>query len=411
MTVCPGGTSQPKAGVPASVVVDQGYMQSLLPQPWSFLYQYLPYMHVLEIGNVGDFCSQDPPTYSLPDPLEFLSFVTGGNLGQALVVRTFFDNLVKSYLWYGLCECSAGSLTPHDSPLSDPGDLPALNPPTLTPPVVIPVCASDASGLHSFGAGTVGRNVDLLGTTGSGGAAVPHTINPSAQYVRVTYHRVAGVGATSAIAFTVRFWPPITPTNTFLPGGGTMESIFTTGPQTKYADWPVPVGATGYTVTMQSQVNDSTDQGEATVGEYCDGKPGETSSPCCPPDPVATGLLSQILQMVTLIQRQAVPFAYVQGSDHTGLEGSGSLSIADLIGVQARVTTIPDSYGREAGEPFTFFDLGVITFGTIDGYRLPIRLEEEFQLLTPPLAGLYTTVGYSLAPGVVVTLTELVREP
>ena len=115
--------------------------------------------------------------------------------------------------------------------------------------------------------------------------------------------------------------------------------------------------------------------------------------------------------MVTLIQRQAAPFGYVYGANHTALSGQGSISVADLIGVSVDVTTIPVGTSVEGGTPNQYFDLGYVTLGTTDGYSTSRRIDHDGTLFLPAAAGVFTTIGYTLGAGVVADIRELVREP
>jgi hypothetical protein len=145
---------------------------------------------------------------------------------------------------------------------------------------------------------------------------------------------------------------------------------------------------------------------------FCDGQaPGGTQPACCPPDPIVQAQLDQILSLITLIQRQAVPFAYVASTAHAGLSGAGTIAIQGLIGVKVDVTTLPSAIGREGTSPTEYFDMGFLTFGTADGYPQAFRLERSPQIQLPSRCSAFTSLAYDLAPGVVVTITELVREP
>lgn len=115
--------------------------------------------------------------------------------------------------------------------------------------------------------------------------------------------------------------------------------------------------------------------------------------------------------MVTLIQRQSVPFAYVPSTAHAGLSGAGTLSISGLLGVKIAVTTLPGAIGRKSTTPEEIFDAGFITFGTPDGYPSSYRLEHHPQLILPARCSAFTQLAYDLHPGVVITITELLREP
>jgi hypothetical protein len=121
--------------------------------------------------------------------------------------------------------------------------------------------------------------------------------------------------------------------------------------------------------------------------------------------------LDVIQQLLTLIQRQAVPFAYVSKTVHSGLSGAGSISVQGLLGVKLECTTIPSSLGVAGTSPAEHFDLGWITWGTADGYPQSVRIEHSPQLSLPARASAFTSIAYDLHPGVVATITELQREP
>jgi len=146
------------------------------------------------------------------------------------------------------------------------------------------------------------------------------------------------------------------------------------------------------------------------MDNYCNGSPFVTG-PCCPPDNATQASLDAILNLVTLIQRQVSPFGYVYGANHTGLSGHGSFAVSDLLGVSVDVTTLPASYCQATGTPTELFGLGFVTLGTADGYETSHRIDHDGSLVLPYAAGAFTLVGYSLSPGVVVSIRELTREP
>jgi len=113
---------------------------------------------------------------------------------------------------------------------------------------------------------------------------------------------------------------------------------------------------------------------------------------------------------VELIQRQGVPFGYVTGAVHAGLTGDGSFDVADILGLAVNCTTIPGYLGLEAGTPDEHLFLGRLNLGTLDGWTPRQLLVDQPQLLLG-VSGAVTVVGYSLAGGVVATITELRREP
>lgn len=120
--------------------------------------------------------------------------------------------------------------------------------------------------------------------------------------------------------------------------------------------------------------------------------------------------ISRIDNITTLIQRQEVPFAYIDSTAHSGLSGDGELAVQGLIGVSVAFTTVPGNLGLESGTPQANLFLGRINFGTAEGWERREVLTANPQLILP-ISGAFTRVGYSLTPGVVATITELVREP
>jgi len=115
--------------------------------------------------------------------------------------------------------------------------------------------------------------------------------------------------------------------------------------------------------------------------------------------------------MVTLIQRQAAPFSYINGASHSGLSGQGHIDVQGLIGVSVNLTTTPGRIGSVDGDPDTLFDVGWINLGTGDGSGRRLFVSSDPWVYFPNSAALITRVGYTFQPDVVATITELIREP
>ncbi len=148
-----------------------------------------------------------------------------------------------------------------------------------------------------------------------------------------------------------------------------------------------------------------------TFDFYCGGSlPTVAETPCCPPDQIATGLLYQILNLVTLQQRQTNAFAYIAGSSHAGLTGSGTIAVQGILGALLNVSGL-SHYSSDDGEPVTYFRVGDIRFGTDDGYTERVYVDTDSQVIFPASSGVYTVIAYNLEPEVTMTLTELIREP
>ena len=125
----------------------------------------------------------------------------------------------------------------------------------------------------------------------------------------------------------------------------------------------------------------------------------------------ASATLEQLRELVTLIQRQEVPFGFLDGTVHTGLTASGLLTVSGLLGIRVDLTTIPAHIGRIDGQPTVYFDVGYIALGTATGFQRREIIRHDPQYVFSGEAGLYTRVAYTFPPGVVATITELLREP
>lgn len=113
---------------------------------------------------------------------------------------------------------------------------------------------------------------------------------------------------------------------------------------------------------------------------------------------------------VQLIQRQKVPFAYVPGTVHSGLTGAGEFAVSGILGLSVTATTVPLRFVPSPGDPTTYYRLGWVNTGTVDGWQVARELRHNPELIFD-LDGSVTRIGYDLADDVVATIAELVREP
>jgi hypothetical protein len=122
--------------------------------------------------------------------------------------------------------------------------------------------------------------------------------------------------------------------------------------------------------------------------------------------------LTQQKTLITLIQRQAVPFAWITGTVHSGLTGSGSFTVQGILGLRVTYTTVPSYWGISSDNPNRYIPApGSIAFaftagGSEDTHWINVVDQVVLQLgdATP------TLVRYHFKPGVTATITELVRE-
>jgi hypothetical protein len=119
---------------------------------------------------------------------------------------------------------------------------------------------------------------------------------------------------------------------------------------------------------------------------------------------------ASMASLVTLIQRQSVPFAYVPGTLHSGLSGSGTITITDCLGLSVNATSIPTWLSATMAPVNSYYRLGEISLGTSDGWIRRMVVTHDPHLFLDLDADL-TTVGYLFEPGVVANIQELVREP
>lgn len=118
----------------------------------------------------------------------------------------------------------------------------------------------------------------------------------------------------------------------------------------------------------------------------------------------------QLTGMVTLIQRQGVPFGYVTGTVHGPLSGQGEFTVADILGLSIDATVIPLANPPTGGDPQTYRSLGKISVGTTDGWERTYWVTHDPYLILP-ISGAVTKVGWTFPSGVIAYVTELLREP
>ena len=340
-----------------------------------------------------------------------LAIAVLGNANPDPVPMQKLGQLIERGIWNIVCECTSGSTPVPTVPSGPPSGTPAINPsPIIVAPTVqtcmhvgltnVAVPASSSVQWQWNSGAFLNTNVATPIPTGATWcAATVQAFDGGSVHGRylwsVSYRNAAGANiGGGALGGTIKS-----------PSSGGTDQTSATQATT------IPAGAAYVLANFEPFTDNCTDTCTLVFDITCNGQPGQAVQPCCPPDPTAAGKLDSILRAVTLIQRQSVPFAYVASTAHSGLSGTGSIAVQGLIGVAVDVTTIPVALGVSAGTPLEYFDLGYVTFGTADGYQHSVRIEHPAQLVIPPFAGVFTSLAYTLHSGVVVTLTELVREP
>jgi hypothetical protein len=122
-------------------------------------------------------------------------------------------------------------------------------------------------------------------------------------------------------------------------------------------------------------------------------------------------LLKQNTELVTLLQRYNLPFAYVRGSAHTQLSGTGTISLpTGLLGLELLATKTTDGRGTSPGTPTYFFDLGWVSVLDPADFIAEKRVTRDRQLWTPPGMQLAKRIGYNLQPGTLLDVVEILAE-
>jgi len=347
--------------------------------------------------NLPTFCAADPPILTVPTAADILGWFNPLNPQGAAQLRDVMGRLVSYFLWYDLCQCSAGPALVPPAPVAEPAGQ-QTNPPALTGNPAVANCGVSNNNVPNSAASITVVAYDATGFIGQ-------KMNFNATQLEViAITSFSGIGAAPSWTWSIVFFDAngqqiTSVAQPFMPNGATKDQILV-----------IPVGTRQIDLFLNPS---NTTAGGHFVFQavlWCGVNPGATQQPCCPPDTVAQQIQTQILQMVTLIQRQLVPFAYVASTVHAGLANQGSFAIADRIGVAVNLTTIPASYGEIVAEPTYHVDMGWLSILTADGFIEEVRITRQTQVWMPRLFGEAVLLGYSLNPGVVATLTELVRE-
>lgn len=459
--LCGGGTSSPIPGSPVAVQLAAVAVDALLTDagmPW--LIPLLTFFE-LPVLDVPTLCATDPPalpTFTADDALVLVRpwDASSANIGT---VTAKIAALVQHLGWYAFCRCDVGSPTPLPNPATPaPTGLPTLVGGTAG--FNIQMRAADCKVLDLHGGGSVltpPTGWDSVGFNDSGWStpvAVPFdfTVNttgllgnfginpncianpPNSEPYLAPWH-TPPVGNEQ---FLVR-WRFQLPTFDYTRMCASPYAIDALGGFSGWSSGSITInGHSAFGVFSGSNyvghmsdfvtganvvafwVNNGNTGGATTWGTGSGigyalttaGGLGSAANPgCCPPDPSIMQLLRSILESTTLVQRQAAPFGYVPGVVHSGLTGTGQISVSDLIGALVTVTASGPVTGEEAGTPVTLFEAGWFNWGNADGFSERIRLSGDTQVSLPAAAGQYTRIGYTLPVGMTIQITELNREP
>lgn len=399
-----GGTSSPKSGQADLVIWGAGSIASMLNNRGRFWASIVaPFLGVMSF-NLPTFCAGDPPPIPTISALEVAELLALSGVLASDATKKKFDDMVRNAVWYLLCQCDAGA-----QPVA-----PALP----NAPVGLP----DTSRLYN-GSGT---NLPCLVTFNNADHSTNLALykmldNPDQNGDSTLIHWPTGAkDIRTHASLTLHGANHASTWRTVIRWYGASGQVDTQSGAFHAVDGSVytddfataAVGVIYASVELSTNaVGTATDLAFVQAEVFCGGPPGSPQVPCCPADQFQTAMMQKILDYVTLLQRQLAPFAHVLGATHAALSGQGTLGVNGLLGVKLELTTIPASYGVEVGSPDFHFDVGWLSVMTPDGLIDERRISAQTTQWMPRLMSDATVVGYSLSPGVVGTLTELVREP
>ncbi len=409
--LCGGGPSGSKDPTVHNLVYSAAPLAALFGLfGWGYLGDATALLGALAY-DLDTFCQSDPPaqpTFTSAEASAVLAVTPGSNLTSAL---SKLSDLAANLVWNQFCHCTLASTPSPPAAQPQPSGLVVVqangpcysvqgNPQNVTtqnPSETImlgPASGTQFSGLSGI------PIADLI--------PIPSGVTGVRLVLNATSLTGTQSGGTSGVSFAVDGYNSSrTLIVNFGAVGGNVAGTYSND---VFASW---AGVTYFNAFAQVGGGITAATFSASVEFYCNGAtPNGPAAQCCPTDSSVLGLLNEIYSQVNLIQRQAVPFAYLLGSLHPNLSGADSEPLsAACIGVLIRVVNKPLNHGTLLGQPPYETELGWINWASPDGAIQREWINYDRQLSFPPVAGLFTTLDYSLMPGVTINVTEIVREP
>lgn len=419
--ICGGGTSGPKSGVAETLIFTTGALASLLNNKggaWAIL--AAPLLGVLTYSAI-DFCGTDPPATTSLTTEEYTALLQLSPWDTVQSAIGKLASIVSSAIWYEFCECKTQATPAFPTSVLQPPTGVVTSIPSSGPCMVItkrisPEVIASGSAAWTTAAYHTFDFFPLLpvhavaaeGTTPAHNTATFPTTAPwaywglSAQLVDPSTIGIGQVHAQTTTRDASGFF--VNQRSVNLTSAAPVA-------QTNPLYLPPQPSAEPYFDLRVTQWNNSTPQLiDLTVTVWCQGTgPSVSQAPCT--DPALLAMVGQVMQLCTLIQRQAAPFAYVNGSVYSGLTGQGTLALQGVLGASIDLTAVPEFVGVESGSPNVLFDAGWINWEANGAVTNREFLRATPHLSLPRLPGLYQQLRYSFSPGVVATVTELLREP
>lgn len=380
-------------------------MESLLPTGLLWLRPFLPYLPTLSI-DTSTLCSIDPPDPPTLEPLDLVALFDPTRTALKSLAVSKITQWVLNAAWYQLCRCVDLSTPTSTTYPSAPSPLPVINPTGTTLPGTADPCqVRQFSWIPDPYFSPIYQ--DAVFATPAQPQQWPLPNSP-ADWSDFTVDIVPG-GAVHAAT-------PVMRIDYFSsPGGSPIGQQILNFSDNVPVRFTPTTGASHYQMLARfSASGNVTDTFHATVRHYCNAaSPGAPLQGCCPPDPTIQATLAAVLELTTLVQRQLAPFAFIEGTMHSGLTGNGEFSLDQpIVGVRIFVLdSLAGTVGVDDGHPETLYGLGWLRWGDSDGWRERVPIDTEALISTPYAASAMTKIGYSLPPGVEIDVVELEREP
>lgn len=339
------------------------------------------------------YCQSDPPGFSAITDTEVRAF---WSLQRGADFDSFIQKVkdaIGTVVWYQSCHCTAGGTPAIPAAPPQPQNVSVVyQGPASTP------CFSDqftarfiltAGGIVAMRADTANPHMPIPFPTYVTVAVQTQLVTAPGQVIEFRLYALDGTGATTILQTQNHVGGDVFTLKSAIPIGSVAVLVDTS--------WISGSGEVDYTMATQL---------------YCHGDlPGDTGSSCCPPDPALMQMVRSINETVTLLQRNLLPMAYIVGSTHPTLTGSGSFAVSRLVGMKVHVDAHPTPDRQLVGTPPYVWDLGWMSIDDGEGMIEEKRITRIDQLWQPRLFPEAITFGYYLNPGVTASFTELEPEP
>jgi hypothetical protein len=415
-TLCGGGSSASKPGFNANVVLTGAAIEAALvlfgvPEVAAILGPIIG----PTVFELTTFCATDPP----PDPVltgaDILAATNFTDPGAAITAQNRIRQWFESRYWYQVCECTS-TTTPTAPAPSNPGPI-STNPgiPTATTGAQ---CWNATQDWVYSGPFLLKQDNVLLWNDGqsihNNSGARDLMVPPPAQTRFTGTYNPSGASQSDNVFIQIDW---------FDSGGSVIRTDKTglTDSPPKHLSRSLTVTPPSGAVRVQYGAGSTGFPGTSPTGSitlqvevWCDGQsPTNPNAPCCPPDPNVERQLDQIYGLlVAIFQSLPAPItSYADGTAHTGLTGNGTLTLVDSpLAIRINITTDNAHLGVDDGSPDFLFSRGyLVPIVNSAPIRGEARLVYNPQMM--PLPALTEQVGYSLAPGVTVSVTELTAGP